>query len=366
MDGSLVEANASKDSVLKTDPEMVERLREVYGAQEAKLEGCKSDSGRKALVNSTLINPTDPDAPCVRKKTGGVQAQVQGPPGRRRRPWRGHSHSYLSGRRRGEREDAGTGPPACLQCRGTAPERGRRLPVRDLRQLPRPDRPWDRDAYGSARGQEEEYGRFRRRALRIRRGGGPVPVPGRRIPVSEEFRQDKDERRVRRPQGDLRPMPFASRMHKREARPDGPKAMGAGADRRWPRGKLHQGGEAKPRQAEVADGGQLRPVREPARLQEAEMEAAVAPAYPGSHHMRHRKRKDTDLERAETDDRDRRGAIPQPGIPFAQMGRLETLKAEAMEAMLKTAPYPATINRNASLNLQIYCLGNGPLILNLF
>jgi len=43
MDGSLVEANASKDSVLKTDPEMVERLREVYGAQEAKLEGCKPD-----------------------------------------------------------------------------------------------------------------------------------------------------------------------------------------------------------------------------------------------------------------------------------------------------------------------------------
>jgi hypothetical protein len=30
--------------------------------------------------------------------------------------------------------------------------------------------------------------------------------------------------------------------------------------------------------------------------------------------------------------------MPQPGIPFAQMGRLETLKAEAMEAMLKIAP----------------------------
>lgn len=71
MDGSLIDANASKDSVLKTDPEMVERLREVYGAQEAKLEGCKSDSGRKPLVNSCLINPSDPDAPCVRKKTGG-------------------------------------------------------------------------------------------------------------------------------------------------------------------------------------------------------------------------------------------------------------------------------------------------------
>ncbi len=71
MDGSLIEANASKDSVLKSDPEMIERLRGVYGSQEAKLEGCKSDSGKRKLVNSTLISPTDPDAPCVRKKTGG-------------------------------------------------------------------------------------------------------------------------------------------------------------------------------------------------------------------------------------------------------------------------------------------------------
>src|SRR5690606_27425981 len=70
MDGSLIDANASKDSVLKTDPEMAARLREAYGAQEAKLEGCKAGGGR-ALVNATLVSPTDPDAPCVRKKTGG-------------------------------------------------------------------------------------------------------------------------------------------------------------------------------------------------------------------------------------------------------------------------------------------------------
>ncbi len=42
MDGSLIDANASKDSVVKSDPEMIERLREVYDVQEAKLEGCKA------------------------------------------------------------------------------------------------------------------------------------------------------------------------------------------------------------------------------------------------------------------------------------------------------------------------------------
>lgn len=68
MDGSLIDANASKDSVLKTDPEMVARLREVYGVQQAKLEGCKA-SGSRELANSRLISRTDPDAPCVKKKT---------------------------------------------------------------------------------------------------------------------------------------------------------------------------------------------------------------------------------------------------------------------------------------------------------
>jgi IS5 family transposase len=71
IDGSLVDANASKDSVVKSDPEMIERLREVYDVQEAKLEGCKANPKRRPLENSKLISTTDPDAPCVRKKTGG-------------------------------------------------------------------------------------------------------------------------------------------------------------------------------------------------------------------------------------------------------------------------------------------------------
>ena len=56
-------------------------------------------------------------------------------------------------------------------------------------------------------------------------------------------------------------MPFKAPMHEREARPDGPETLGAGVDIRWPQGELHQGGETKPRQAKVADGGQLRAVR---------------------------------------------------------------------------------------------------------
>jgi hypothetical protein len=87
----------------------------------------------------------------------------------------------------------------------------------------------------------------------------------------------------------------------------------------------------------VSNGDQLRAVRESARLQEAEVEATVAAEYPGPYYLRHRKREDTDLERAETDDRDRLGPMPQPGTLFAQMGRLETPKAETMEAMLKIA-----------------------------
>lgn len=69
MDGSLIDANASKGSVLKSDPEMIERLREVYQVEEAKLE---SAAGTKSgtLLDSKLISTTDPDAPCVCKKTG--------------------------------------------------------------------------------------------------------------------------------------------------------------------------------------------------------------------------------------------------------------------------------------------------------
>lgn len=101
MDGCLVDADASKDSVVKSDPEIIERLRSAYAVQEGKLASAPiewivqgdqeqsdvdSDSepppkgaggrpkiGRKGkpAANETLLSRTDPDSSCVRKKTGG-------------------------------------------------------------------------------------------------------------------------------------------------------------------------------------------------------------------------------------------------------------------------------------------------------
>ena len=39
VDGSLVDANASKDLVVKSSPQLIDQLRQAYGAVEAKLDG---------------------------------------------------------------------------------------------------------------------------------------------------------------------------------------------------------------------------------------------------------------------------------------------------------------------------------------
>jgi transposase len=72
MDGSLVDANASKDSVVKASAELIDQLREAYGAVEAKLDGHLGDPYYQP-VNRTLLSTTDPDAPCVshKKSAGG-------------------------------------------------------------------------------------------------------------------------------------------------------------------------------------------------------------------------------------------------------------------------------------------------------
>ena len=71
MDGSLVDANASKDSVVKASAELIDQLREAYGSVEAKLDGNLSNPHYQG-VNRRLLSTTDPDAPCVsRKKSAG-------------------------------------------------------------------------------------------------------------------------------------------------------------------------------------------------------------------------------------------------------------------------------------------------------
>lgn len=72
VDGSLVDADASKDSVVSGPEELISALRQAYGAQEQKLEGHLGAPYYKR-VNRTLMSTTDPDAPCVR------QSKMKGP-----------------------------------------------------------------------------------------------------------------------------------------------------------------------------------------------------------------------------------------------------------------------------------------------
>ena len=66
VDGSLIEADASRDSVVKADAATIARIRAAYGAQERKLDATKPPSAR-CETNLKLVSTTDPDAPCVSK-----------------------------------------------------------------------------------------------------------------------------------------------------------------------------------------------------------------------------------------------------------------------------------------------------------
>ncbi len=70
LDGSLIDANASRDSVVRSSPELIAALKQAYGVEERKLEGNLGDPYYEP-VNARLCSTTDPDAPCVRQKKCG-------------------------------------------------------------------------------------------------------------------------------------------------------------------------------------------------------------------------------------------------------------------------------------------------------
>lgn len=61
IDSSLVQADASKDSIVKTSPEVIAALRQAYAVEEQKLE-----ERPKTAVNATHLSTTDPDATLAR------------------------------------------------------------------------------------------------------------------------------------------------------------------------------------------------------------------------------------------------------------------------------------------------------------
>ena len=71
MDGSLVEANASRDSVRRGAPELIESLRKVYQREADKLEEPEEpndgEAKRKSGHSIAMVSSTDPDAAVARK-----------------------------------------------------------------------------------------------------------------------------------------------------------------------------------------------------------------------------------------------------------------------------------------------------------
>jgi transposase len=63
LDGSLVTAHASRESVVQSAPELITALKAAYQVQEHKL----AQAG-PPLGNAQLLSTSDPDAPCVRPK----------------------------------------------------------------------------------------------------------------------------------------------------------------------------------------------------------------------------------------------------------------------------------------------------------
>jgi transposase len=61
VDSSLIDANASRDSVLRSSPELIAALKAAYQAQESKLEDSATPSCYEP-VNDRLMSTTDPDA----------------------------------------------------------------------------------------------------------------------------------------------------------------------------------------------------------------------------------------------------------------------------------------------------------------
>ena len=69
VDASLIEANASKDSVLNGSPQWIAALKRVYEATASKLEDTSTPDSRVA-VNDTRLSATDPDAGLTRIGSG--------------------------------------------------------------------------------------------------------------------------------------------------------------------------------------------------------------------------------------------------------------------------------------------------------
>lgn len=76
LDGSLINAHASRDRVVQAAPELIAALKTAYQVEERKLEG-HAGAPHYQPVNASLCSTTDPDAPCVRNSKIGAAGDTR-------------------------------------------------------------------------------------------------------------------------------------------------------------------------------------------------------------------------------------------------------------------------------------------------
>src|SRR6266705_4701335 len=76
VDASLIDANASKESVIKGAPQLIAALKRAYQATESKLEETSTPQSYQA-VNDRMMSQSDPDAALVRKGGGDSRPRYQ-------------------------------------------------------------------------------------------------------------------------------------------------------------------------------------------------------------------------------------------------------------------------------------------------
>ena len=76
LDGSLINAHASRDRVVQASPELIAALKAAYQVEERKLEG-HSGAPHYQPINASLCSTTDPDAPCVRNSKIGAAGDTR-------------------------------------------------------------------------------------------------------------------------------------------------------------------------------------------------------------------------------------------------------------------------------------------------
>lgn len=79
MDGSMIDADASKDSVIKGAPGLIAALKDVFRDESEKFEYKNDDEGSSQYerLNKGIMSTTDPDAPIVRKGPGAARPRYK-------------------------------------------------------------------------------------------------------------------------------------------------------------------------------------------------------------------------------------------------------------------------------------------------